>query len=1818
MGVSAARAAVCAGLAVSLTFPVPAHADDRTWTGGGGDNFWTTADNWLGGVAPIAGDALFFGGTTWLAPENDVTADSSFAGITFNSGAGAFVLSGNGITLGGNVTNNSTSVQTVQLDMILDSTRTVSGSGGMTLQGALSGGGGLTKTGSGILTLSGSTANTYDGLTTVSGGTLLLAKTSGNALGGDLTISGGQVTFSDSNPNNQIADDAVVTMSGASSVFNGTAFNAGYRAQNETIGSLIVTGGSFNTGTGGTGWTVTGAASFTGGAGNTRFLGHSTSTTRFGSLSLTDMTATAGNTPETFNSFTVYGNNAAKQSSIFVGSGGLTLDNSVINLRRGSATNAKGSRLVLDGDVLTTGTSASRIAEDAAGGTTGTVAVQLSSTAGTHTRTFNIGGGGADLTISVPVTNGAATSAGIIKTGDGTLTLSGVNTFSGDTQVNAGTLLLGNALALQRSTFDTQTGSVGTLSFGALTSATFGGLKGSNDLSLLNESSAPVTLTVGANNASTTFSGSLSGTGGALIKTGSGTLNLAGATANTYTGLTTLSGGTLQLAKTSGAIAVAGDIQVDGGKLQWSGTNQVANTASITLNSGTLETNSDTVANVTINNTSSPRTTWIHRLTITDTLRIAGGLPFLGSGTTTTASKVVMTSGGEIEMASNTGDTIMNIGSGGLSMSDAVWHLGISTLDSPFAARINLGGNFEGSGTNRITYYNTNGPRLLDLQGAARTFDIIDGTTTIDATIQNGGLTKTSAGTLTLSGANTFAGDTKVDAGTLLLDNSLALQGSTFDTQTGSVGTLSFGTLTEATFGGLKGANGLALLNGSPAPVTLTVGGNNASTTFSGSLSGTDGALIKTGSGTLTLSGASPNTYTGPTTVSGGTLTLGKSANVISVPGDLDISDGAKVTYSANNVNQQIASDATVTMSGASSALNCTGFNAGFRTINETIGSLDVSGGVFHTGTGTWTVTGAASFTGGAGNTIFLGNSGATAYFGSLSLTNMNAASSGDVANSFNVYGNNGSTQSSIFVGGGGLTLDNSIIYLRQGSGGALGSRLVLDGDVTTTGASASSIVTEGGTSGDVAVQLSSTGAAVTRTFDIGGGEADLTIAVPVTNGASSSAGITKTGAGTLTLSGSMANTYTGLTTVEAGRLALSKSTGVNAVAGNLDITGGKVTFGADEQIANTAAVTMSGATSIFNGTGFDAGFRNTNETIGSLFVTGGLFQTGIGAGWTVTGAVGFTGGDGDTIFVGNSTSTSHFGSLSLTNMNATAGTTANTPNSFTLYGSHASKQSSIFVGSGGLTLQGSVLNLRRGGDGAQGSRLVLDGDVTTTGTSASSIVTAGGTIGAVAVELSSTADPVTRTFNVGGGGANLTISVPVTNGASTSAGITKTGAGTLTFSGSMANTYTGLTTVSGGALQLNKTSGAVAVAGDILVNGGTLQWNATNQVADTASITLNSGILESNSDTVGNVTINSTNAGGQTHIHRLTITDTLTLAGGLPYLGSGTTTSANKVIMTPGGAIEMAANNADTIMNIGSGGLSMSDAVWHLGLLGAYPSPLPSSETARINLGGNFEGSGTNRITYYTTNGPRLLDLQGATRTFDITGGTTTIDATIQNGGLTKTGAGTLTLSAANTFTGPTSVEAGTLLVGGSIASDVTINGGWLKGDGTVGGVVVGPLGSISAGNSPGLLGVDGNYEQSGLMLAELAGTTKGETYDSIDVFGTATFNPGAVIDVDLLGFEPLLGDFFDILTAGQGITNTDLSVIEFDYSGAMSAYPLVASIVSLGGSAEALRLKAVPEPSAIILLSLGAAGLLAWPGRRRKRAARNNGERPWRNGTL
>jgi autotransporter-associated beta strand protein len=147
----------------------------------------------------------------------------------------------------------------------------------------------------------------------------------------------------------------------------------------------------------------------------------------------------------------------------------------------------------------------------------------------------------------------------------------------------------------------------------------------------------------------------------------------------------------------------------------------------------------------------------------------------------------------------------------------------------------------------------------------------------------------------------------------------------------------------------------------------------------------------------------------------------------------------------------------------------------------------------------------------------------------------------------------------------------------------------------------------------------------------------------------------------------------------------------------------------------------------------------------------------------------------------------------------------------------------------------------------------------------------------------------------------------------------------------------------------------------------------------------------------------------------------------------------------------------------------------------------------------GSIEGAGTYAL------GTKLLTVGSNGLSTGVSGAITGT-----TGGLTKIGGGTLTLSGANTYTGATSLNAGGLVVNGSLASAVTVNDGFLGGTGSVGGLTVNG-GALAPGNSIGTLNVAGNYIHNAGGTYQVEINAAGQS-DRTNVTGTATLNGGAV----------------------------------------------------------------------------------------------------------
>ncbi|MNY84533.1 Extracellular serine protease precursor [compost metagenome] len=243
---------------------------------------------------------------------------------------------------------------------------------------------------------------------------------------------------------------------------------------------------------------------------------------------------------------------------------------------------------------------------------------------------------------------------------------------------------------------------------------------------------------------------------------------------------------------------------------------------------------------------------------------------------------------------------------------------------------------------------------ILNTEASSVQFDHTGSTTFSAAVSGNGALAKTGAGITLLTGANTYTGGTTVSSGTLALGSGGSLSAVTALT-VGSGATFGISASgSHQTVGSLAGAGTLAL-----GSYTLSAGGNNQSTTFSGSIGGT-GGLIKTGTGTLTLRGA--NSYNGGTTIQAGTLALGaggslsatSALNLSGAGSTFDMSSGGNQTLGALNgvVGSNIVLGANTLTFGSAASTTFAG------NISGTGGSLIKNGG------GTMTLNGVNTYTG--------------------------------------------------------------------------------------------------------------------------------------------------------------------------------------------------------------------------------------------------------------------------------------------------------------------------------------------------------------------------------------------------------------------------------------------------------------------------------------------------------------------------------------------------------------------------------------------------------------------------------------------------------------------------------------------------------------------------------------------------------------------------------------------------------------------------------------------------------------------------------------
>jgi len=434
-----------------------------------------------------------------------------------------------------------------------------------------------------------------------------------------------------------------------------------------------------------------------------------------------------------------------------------------------------------------------------------------------------------------------ASSASMTKLGSGVLTLTGTGSYTGGTTIGGGTLSLQTTGQLASTgAVNVLTGAVFDISLITPASQTIGALTGGGSVTL-----GAKTLIFGNGAAgSFTFSGGVSGSG-SIEKTGSGTAIFSGTSTNTYGGTTTISAGTLSLQGQNFTLPSSSIVSISGGAtLDISQSPTQMQTIGQLTGSGNVQLG----ANELIFGTNS-----VSPATFSGTILDMGGL---GSILKQGSDQVIFTGASSFGGGTTVQEGTLSLGPGGsLSAAGEVTvgtGLAVATFD------ISTGGNqvigaLSGASDGIVNL----GGNQLSL-GAAR-----PSSTTFAGQIlgAGGSILKKGANTLVLSGSSSYSGGTTLQAGTLTIQQNSSLG-------TGNVSATGNSTLN------IDGPFTFALPIAISSGITLSIYTDSTPTISSViSDSGGPGALLKVGSGSLTLTSA--ETYTGGTTVEEGSLILG-------------------------------------------------------------------------------------------------------------------------------------------------------------------------------------------------------------------------------------------------------------------------------------------------------------------------------------------------------------------------------------------------------------------------------------------------------------------------------------------------------------------------------------------------------------------------------------------------------------------------------------------------------------------------------------------------------------------------------------------------------------------------------------------------------------------------------------------------------------------------------------------------------------------------------------------------------------------------------
>lgn len=1372
----------------------------------------------------------------------------------------------------------------------------------------------------------------------------------------------------------------------------------------------------------------------------------------------------------------------------------------------------------------------------------------------------------------------SGTNKGLTKVGAGTLRLYGTNTYTGVTSIQDGTLGIYAANALPTGTIVSMSSSTNTFLNLNNFSRTISVLSG-NSSSNVNLGSATLTIN---GTSSSTYAGVIGGTGG-LIKQGTSTLTLSGN--NTYSGNTRIYAGTLSTATpnslpgySAGKVSVysGGTIAVQAGGSGWdaahidtlkAGVSWAASGASLGIDTknGNFSYDSNISGNLGLTKLGANILTLGGTNSFNGPTKVDGGVLALGAANSLpSGAAVTLTNANGVALNLNGFDrTINSIQGGGSSGGNIALGTGTLTINNStsntYAGSISGSGNLIKQGAGTLIFTGTNTYSGLTSINAG-TLQLGDGTTngSIAGDISNntalvvnnasslnysgnlsgsGTLTKSGTGMLTLFGTNaSFTGLTSVGAGILLAATTGSLPGYDDYHQIAVSSNAAVGARvgdsgwTEEQIATLRD-NVSWPLTGAALTVDVDTGSSYSCLSSLDNPSGAAIGLIKTGAGSLTLSTA--NGYTGLTTVSGGTLAYGTS-NAISNGG---------VTVNGGTLDLATYSDTVGIVTLISGSIVADPVSPGLLT---STGTFEMQSGVVSArldGSSialNKTTSGAVTFL--AQNT-YTGLTTISA--GTLQLGDDTTKGSvvGNITNNAALVFHNATTQGydGVIDGSGTLTKDGEGTLTLNSANSYQGLTTINRGTLTYGADNViytGGITVNGGTL-DLDEHIDSVGAVtLTSGSIVGGGTLSSTSGFTVQSGtidtvladSGGSIGLTKTGSGIVTfLKG---NTYTGVTNINSGTLTYEINDAIST--GGVTINGGILNL--DDHSDSVGAVTLNSGNIVGSGT--------LTSTSSFTVQSGDINVDLVGS----TDAVSLT-KNGDGIVT-----------LSSPTGNTFTGTTTITVNAGVLIGARVVDLPG-YDSDDKIVANGGAVGGRIGGSGWNEDQiLTLRNNVRWPATGAALVL-----------------DTSNGSFSYTGGLADPS---------GVSLGLVKMGSNTLTLN--VPNSYTGLTTITGGTLAYGTND--VIATGGVTINGGALGLGTYDDTVGAVTLVsgsiTGSGTLTSTSGfTVQSGTIDVIlNGGGSVGLMKDGY-DTVTLANANTYAG-GTTVSGGTLQLgngtTANGSVvgNIAVFNATLAFNnpsnenyggviSGSYGTLTKSGAGTLTLLGGN-NCLPNTLTVTINAG-TLDLSSYNN----TVRGVTLVDgsitgsgILTSNSHFAVQSGSISIVLAGGAGitGLTKTGSGTVTLDAANTFTGFTTVSGGTLAYGVDNAvstGDVRVSGGTLDVGShcdTVGAVTVSNNGSIAG--TTGVLTSTGvftvNTSSTTTISANLAGNvslTKGGsgilTMSGTNRYsGPTTVNTGTLCIGDGTKDGSLTGNIS--LAAGTTLTFNNASTAE--YSGIIS----------------------------------------------------------------